>query len=78
VTLTVQHHRGALQADERPTTRTVQVDGLAPDVAGDLAAALLDLSPHVTRPGPGPYRVAVAGGAVVVTIAPLAPPTPRP
>ncbi|MGX6446443.1 hypothetical protein ACVU7I_00020 [Patulibacter sp. S7RM1-6] len=67
-TVTIVDHRGALEAGEAPATRTVQVAGLAPNVAGKLAAAVLGLPPSRPVPGPGTHRTAKAGGYVAVTI----------
>lgn len=66
--LTITDHRGALEHGEAPSTRTVEVGGLAPDVAGELAAVVLGLPPAWPAPGPGEHRCPKAGGQVVVTI----------
>lgn len=66
--LTITDHRGALQHGEEPTSRTVQVGGLAAEVAGELAAVLLGLPPAWPAPGPGTHRTPKAGGSVTVTI----------
>ena len=68
--LTITDHRGALERGEEPSARTVQVDGLAVDVAGELAAVVLGLPPTWPAPGPGTHQTAKAGGRVVVTIEP--------
>lgn len=69
-TVTIVDHHGALEAGEVPATRTVQVAGLAPEVAGELAAAMLGLPPGWPTPGPGTHRTPKAGGYVAVTITP--------
>jgi hypothetical protein len=66
--LTITDHRGALERGEEPTRRTVEVGGLAPEVAGELAAVVLGLPPAWSAPGPGTHRCPKAGGQVVVTI----------
>ena len=66
--LTITDHRGALERGEEPSTRTVEVAGLAPEVAGELAAVVLGLPPAWPAPGPGTHRCPKAGGSVVVTI----------
>lgn len=68
VSLTITDHRGALEHGEEPTARTVQVDGLAASVAGELAAVVLGLPPAWPAPGPGTHRTPKAGGAVVVEL----------
>lgn len=66
--VTITDHRGALERGDIPSTRTVEVGGLAPDVAGSLAAVVLGLPPSWPAPAPGTYRHPKAGGSVVVTI----------
>jgi len=66
--LTITDHRGALERGEEPSTRTVEVAGLAAEVAGELAAVVLGLPPTWPAPGPGAHRCPKAGGSVVVTI----------
>ncbi|CAB4892328.1 unannotated protein [freshwater metagenome] len=61
-------HRGAMDRGEEPSSRTVEVAGLAPEVAGGLAAVVLGLPPAWPAPGPGEHRCPKAGGAVVVTL----------
>ena len=67
--VTIVDHRGALERGEEPATRTVEVAGLAPDVAGGLAAVVLGLPPTWPAPGLGTHRCPKAGGSVVVAIA---------
>lgn len=66
--LLITDHRGALTAGEVPTSRTVEVGGLADEVAAVLAAVVLGLPPAWPAPGPGIYRQPKAGGGVTVTL----------
>lgn len=66
--LTIDDHRGALAIGEQPTCRTVEVPGLRPAVARDLAAVLLDLPPAWPAPDLGTHHTAHAGGRRIVTL----------